>query len=88
MNFDPNSSTFEFYLDDDLDLAGDSFNDYTIKYRGTVGEVVDDSEFGLRVKNPCIDPAYVEIVTAPLAPQSYILYYQIDWQHEPFFLKT
>ena len=69
MKFDPISSTYEFFLDDDLALAGSSFIDYAIIYRGTVGDVVEDSEFKLRVKNPCIDPAYVEIVTAPLAPQ-------------------
>ena len=58
--------TFTFGQSEDISLAGDLFTDYTITVTGMDGRLPPMSSasttFVLRIKNPCHDPDYVQIV--------------------------
>ena len=54
-----------------LQLAGDSFVDHTITLVATIGTVPANEvdvlfPFTLKLKNPCIDPAFVQIESVAL----------------------
>jgi hypothetical protein len=69
--------TFSFSQETDLSLSGATFKDYTITVTGQAGNVTPvqgQESFNLRIKNPCIDPAYVTITQMPLVNQAYDLY--------------
>lgn len=64
LTFDALTQTFTFDKIDDLAPSGSAFIDYTVTMRGTSGNVIpvfDEQSFTLKLKNPCIDPAYVSI---------------------------
>ena len=92
-----------FYYDLDIELSGGigvPFKDYTVEIvaeAGYIDPVQAIASFNLRVKNPCYDPDYVQIVTSPLpigAPHSYTLFeYASDdpyWflTHDPWTYQT
>jgi len=70
-SFDGSTRTFKFLYTANLNpliSPLNSFKDYTITVTGTSGDITPglvSSTFNLKVKNPCIDPAYVSITTAP-----------------------
>ena len=67
--FDPILRKFTFEQLDNLLISGSTSTDYVITVRGTAGNdtpVFGEQTFNLKVKNPCIDPAFVSIQTAPL----------------------
>jgi len=61
-----------------LDLSGAVSTDYIVSVTGTSGPVVaqsDTSTFTLTLKNPCIDPAYIEIQQVALpVDETYVLH--------------
>ena len=62
---------FTFHYDQDLALSGADFNDFTVEMTGTSGylyPVEDTVSFDLKLKNPCIDPNFVTIVTQAIPP--------------------
>ena len=76
-------------------MSGPDFTDFTVEMTGTSGylyPVTDVTSFNLRLKNPCIDPIFVSIQTAPVPAQQYILYdlapTGLQWVHDPFTLVT
>ena len=77
ITFDTVTQTFMFDYSADLSLLG---QDYTVTVFGKAGnleEKEDSSTFTLKIKNPCIDPAYLTIDTASSSNESelnYILY--------------
>ena len=82
-NLDSETRTFTFYYDTDLILSGDpavtEYTDYTVTIFATVGITTTMSTTGtftLRVKNPCFDPSFVQIVPValPLGDYEYMLY--------------
>ena len=67
--FDTTSLTLTYFHDSDLIPSGPTFRDYTLEVTGASGTntlVEATASFNLRVKNPCIDPAYVSIQTMAL----------------------
>lgn len=93
--FDPVTREFTFHYDKDLLLSGPDFTDFTVEVSGTSGylyPVTETTSFNLKLKNPCIDPNFVTIVTQPALPQSYILYdlnpTGHQWVHDQFTLQT
>ena len=62
VEFDPVTKTFTFGQDDDLTISGSTFTDYLVTISAMVGDVIQiktDKTFSLKVKNPCIDSAYL-----------------------------
>lgn len=100
ITFDDVLRTFTFDHTAGLDPLLDplvAFKDYTVTVTGTSGDITPlgvDATFELRVRNPCLDPAFVWIDTTPLpAGEQYILF-DFDpvapyaFQHAPFSVST
>ena len=88
-----------------IELAGDSFKDYAITVSASIGDPLQipagtnsapvTVTFVLRVKNPCLDPDYVEIIPSDIPLKTYALGSHGDttppgirWEHAPFTVKT
>ena len=87
-----------------MTLAGSAYKDYTITVSGTVGDsttagtinsIPTTSKFILRVKNPCLDPEFVQIVPNDLTYVTYALGSFADtspqgyqWEFAPFTVET
>ena len=78
-------------------LSGADFIDYTVSVTGEAGNVTPttgSSSFILKVKNPCIDPAYLTIDTSPLpVGETYILHdfdqtSKYDFTHTAFVINA
>ena len=82
---------FTVFYDESLLLSGDDYIDYTVTVKATSYSRNLQTSFNLRIKNPCIDPDFVEIV-APATLDT--LEYAIDEDallfppHEEFVIKT
>ena len=96
-NDDPLVREFSFYYDADLLLCGLASTDYTVTVTGTAGNVVETSgsaSFLLKLRNPCIDPAYITINQVPLpVGEQYILHdFKVvggyTFFHDPFDIVT
>ena len=78
LSFDALTQTFTFDYSSDVILSGSDFIDYTVTVTGEAGNITPttgSSSFILKVKNPCIDPAYLTIATTPLpVGETYILH--------------
>ena len=73
---DPTTPTFDFLFSSNLDLSGSDSTDYTVTVTSTIGNVdtqTDTSDFKLTIKNPCVDPTFVQIVKSDLASLEYII---------------
>jgi len=76
-NSDPLVREFTIHYDADLLLCGATSTNYSVRVKGTVGNIVvrsDSATFTLTLKNPCIDPAFVQInqVALPVGKQYYL----------------
>ena len=63
---DSNVRTFTFHNQVDLTLAGDLTKEYLVTVKAQTGAVIStalttSSPFTLTLKNPCIDPSFVNI---------------------------
>ena len=78
MSFEDISRKFTFENTANLDLSGAVSTDYIVSVTGTSGPVVvqsDTSTFTLTLKNPCIDPTYIEIQQVVLpVDETYVLH--------------
>ena len=64
LSFDQVSRTISFTDNTDLLLSGATFLEYTVTVTGVAGNISEVSgftSFALKVKNPCINPAFVTI---------------------------
>ena len=95
LTFDGSSRAFTFFNFDDLAPAGLDFQDYTIAVRGTSGNVIPVfgmTTFNLRLKNPCIDPAFIEVEIKDILPlgERYFLWTfspsGYEFQHDSLYL--
>ena len=78
-----NSDLRKFYFgqNEDMSLAGDLFTDYTVTIAaiagsptaGTVNSIPTTASFNLRVKNPCLNPEFVQIIPSDLLYVTYTL---------------
>lgn len=97
INFDPVARLFKFKYSDDLNLCDSTSKDYIIAFKGKSGPVEPQSAtatFTLKLKNPCIDPAFVVINQVALpVDEEYILhdYKKVggyNFRHTPFDIVT
>ena len=65
---------FKVFYDKSLLLSGDDYIDYTVTVKASGYSRHLQTSFNLRIKNPCIDPDFVEIVApATLDPLEYAI---------------
>ena len=57
---DVNSLTFTFFNDNDVSIAGGSSETYDVIVTATSGQSSETFTFQLTLKNPCVDPLYIE----------------------------
>ena len=92
VTFDALTPEFTFFYNTDTSISGPDFKDYTVSVIGTSGIVTpigQTSSFNLRLRNPCIDPTYVTIISSPnLTYQTYVLFdlepNGLLWTESPF----
>lgn len=81
----------DLYYVGSTDLAGSSpgYTDYTCTITATIGQVTDSQTFNLRVKNPCMDPAYLQISNVAIPDIFYLLASNTgnQWNHQPFVIQ-
>ena len=77
LTFEPSLRLFTIEHQDDLNLSGEVFTDYDILVNGQFSFADPTSDFtilSLRLKNPCLDPAYVSLFKADdLTDQEYTI---------------
>ena len=60
VQLDVNSLTFTFFNDNDVSIAGANSETYDVIVTATSGQVSETFTFQLTLKNPCIDPLFIE----------------------------
>lgn len=97
ISFDQLTRTFMISQADDLSLSGPISRDHTVRVIGESGSsrtVTGSQYFLLRLKNPCIDPAFVTVEAAELPGGLEYALYDFDpdlgfkFVHEAFTVKT